>query len=218
MRAGLIQLWGHHKRLLLFILFLCVQTVAHGTETVAEPVNSKRSFLWEEATARMCAARSTGDFLAAAEAYQALVQTGVRNRPVFFNLGVALMAAEEYPNALDAFLKAERFGGSNEDIRRNIRICRARISDNPDIQLPFRRTFLFWHYDLALHTRITLLVILFSLFWIGFIWRLLGARRLSNIWITWTVVLWIAFAASVSVSIYQEKKSESGNQISEIHP
>ena len=49
--------------------------------------------LWNEANAALANAVKPADYLRAARSYQALVDSGVRNGPLFYNLGTALLKA-----------------------------------------------------------------------------------------------------------------------------
>ena len=66
-------------------LWLLVSLCTHA-QTAAE-----QRFMWNQANATFASSRTADDFRRAAETYQALVDSGVRNGPLFDNLGIALL-------------------------------------------------------------------------------------------------------------------------------
>ncbi|MDI6775175.1 MAG: hypothetical protein QME60_07260 [Verrucomicrobiota bacterium] len=165
---------------------------------------AEQRFAWDEANARMSTARTERDFLLAARGYAKLVNAGVRNGPLFYNLGTALLKGRQHDQALAALLRAERFMGSNPETRRNIALALARDDKNAEVSLPWRRFFLFWHYGLGLRTRIAVAVTAFAVFWLALTIRLLGARRLAQPPLVLALLAVVLFGSSVATSLNQE--------------
>jgi tetratricopeptide (TPR) repeat protein len=161
-------------------------------------------FIWDEANARMATARTEKDFLLAAQTYARLVNTGVRNGPVFYNLGTALLKARQYDPALGIFLRAERYLGSNPEIRRNLLLALAGDDKDAELSLPWYRFFLFWHYGLSAAARLTIAVVAWAVFWAGLILRVLGAPRLARPLVLGGILAVALFGSSVAASLYQE--------------
>lgn len=179
-----------------------------------------RRFLWEEANARMATAQNANDYLAAARTYNRLIQDGVRNGPLFFDLGTALLLAGDANNALAALLRAERFDGCTADIRTNLRLAIAASTARPDADLPWSRVAFFWHFDYPLRIRCFAALAGWSLLWLGVLLRLLtrpratpGAaqpgfavqvRAMAGSCLFFGTLLALVFGASVAVSLLQE--------------
>ncbi len=166
--------------------------------------SSELSFTWNEANAIMAAAKAPEDFLDAARVYQKLVDAGVRNGPLFYNLGTALLQAGRYDNALDALARAERYLGAQPDIRRNMGIALARKQKTPAAAWPWYRILLFWHFMLAGATRAMITVLAFTLFWLSLTLLRLGPRRGMNTLAILSILACIAFGSSVVTTVYQE--------------
>ena len=166
--------------------------------------SAERSFLWSEANARLAGARTPAEFLAAAGTYQSLADLGVRNGTLFYNMGVALLNAERYDDAIQAFLRAERYEGSAPDITVNMRIARAKLAKAKSVPDSWYRMPLFWHYGLPCSTRATIAAAAFSLFWLALTLRFFGLDRLGRPLAVATFAAFVLFGSSAITSIHQE--------------
>ncbi len=170
---------------------------------------SERRFLWEEANWKMAGARTRQDFLTASGVYRKLLDAGVRNGPLFYNLGTALLKAGEYDEALAALLRAERYSGSDPEIRQNILLAIAGKEKDKGVSLPWHRAPFFWHYGLSISTRITVSVCAFAAVWLALICRLFlkipFARRLLIL----AFIVLVLFGSSVATTINQETDAEN---------
>lgn len=165
-----------------------------------------RRFLWNEAQARMGSARTTEAFTGAADTYRRLIETGVRNGPLFYNLGLALMQAERYEEALSGFHRAERYMGSNEDIKHNIRICLSQGDQDKATGLPWYRFLLFWHFGLPGSVRLTIALSAFAVCWLSLLLRLIGPRQTAEALLAMSLVVFVLFASSAATTLYQEHR------------
>jgi len=174
---------------------------------------SERAFIWNEGQARMSAARTPNAYLRTAQTYQKLVDDGVRNGPLFYNLGTALLQAGQIESAIDAFQRAEQFLGAQDDIRQNLKIAMARKADNETAEWPWYRLVLFWHFYLPAATRMLVAAIAFFIFWAALTLRLFGIQRsgVKTVLILAAITM-ILFGSSIAISWYQEATA-SGYQL-----
>jgi hypothetical protein len=177
------------------------------------------SFLWEQANARMATARTAGEFLEAARTYNQLVSEGVRNGPLFFNLGTALLLTGDGENAVGALRRAERHLGSTPEIRVNLRQALALQSDQPDADLPWDHVVFFWHYDEPVRVRALIALCGWMLLWLSLLLRVLArpagpagpARRVLSFatpGIFFGLLLLIVFSSSAALSLLQEQMDD----------
>lgn len=194
---------------------------------------SSSRFLWDQANARMAAARAPADFLDAARTYNQLVADGVRNGPLFYNLGTALLLAGDGENAAAALRRAERYLGSTPEIRVNLRQALALQSGQPDADLPWDHVVFFWHYDEPLRVRAQIALYGWLLLWLALLLRLLTCasfsgkpsgneregerpreprhrisgrlRSLANVCLFFGLLLFLVFLASAAFSLLQEQ-------------
>ena len=171
---------------------------------------SESQFLWNEANSIMASARTPEDYLIAAQAYQNLMDRGIRNGPLCYNLGTALLNAGRYDSAIDAFSRAERYLGSYPDIRRNMKIALARKAklQGKEIALPWYRFLLFWHFRLSGPTRMAIAVAAFSAFWLALTLKLLGLRKWIKALLILSFLIFVVFGSSVATSWQQETNAK----------
>lgn len=190
---------GNLRRLGRIVVFL----LASASAALALD-SSERAFTWNEANAVMAAAKVPDDFRHAARLYQALADAGVRNGPLFFNLGTALLQAGQYDNALDALARAERYLGAQPDIRQNMGIALARKQKMPAAAWPWHRVLLFWHFSIASPARAAIAVLAFALFWLALILSRLGLRRGMQALAALALAVFVVFGTSATTTAHQE--------------
>ena len=174
---------------------------------------SERAFIWNEGHARMAAACTPDAYLRAARTYQKLVDDGVRNGPLFYNLGTALLQTGQIDPAIDAFQRAEQFLGAQSDIRQNLKIAMARKANNETAEWPWYRLVLFWHFYLPAATRMMVAAIAFFIFWAALTLRLAGIQRSGvNAILILAAITVILFGSSVAAS-WQQEATASGYQL-----
>jgi tetratricopeptide (TPR) repeat protein len=83
-------------------------------------------------------AYSKGDFAAAQKAYQEIIDRGIHNSRVYYNLGNACFRKNEIGNAILYYEKALKLEPSDSDARENLRFATLRIRDRiPPDSTPF---------------------------------------------------------------------------------
>jgi hypothetical protein len=171
-------------------------------------------FLWNQANARMATAASPSDFAEAASIYRDLLDRGVRNGPVYRNYGTALLLADAPDAAVDALLRAERHGGTSTDLRRNLELAlaaRTLPAAGDTAATPVRtgglswtRIPLFWHYQLPLHLRIRVLLVLHNSLWLALVLRVVRLRAAARGLAVASLAGLVLFGSSVLVSLHQD--------------
>jgi len=159
------------------------------------------SFLWNQANARLMSASNAPDFAEAAVLYRSLIDSGDNSPQVFYNYGTALLFADAPDAAIDALLRAERYGGSNPDIRRNLDLAITKARAQPGwYRIPF-----FWHYGLSLHIRLEFTLAAFSGVFLCLLLRVILHR--PSKWLRRLLFVCLAtfalFGSSVLFSLHQ---------------
>lgn len=187
------------------LLALAVRASVGFGATDPDTHHRELRFIWREANTRMASASKADDFAAAADRYAELVRRGVRNGPLFRNLGTALLLAEQYQPAVRALERAERYGGSDPDLRRNLLLALSGAAGgDTTVALPWYRYPLFWHYGLSGRVRMNIAVLAFGAIWLLLALRLGGFRRLVRDAVAVCIVLVILFGSSAATSLWQE--------------
>lgn len=194
---------------IVLLLALC----ARGVEAAED---ARTSFLWRQANACMSSARTGEEFLDAANAYEELVRSGVRNGPLLYNLGLALLQAGHHDEAIRALLGAERYLGADEDVRRNLRLSYAGREETEEGNLPWYRFPLFWHFDLGTPVRTHVAVLAFTAVWAALLLRSFGLRRMSEPLFAAAVLVLVLFGSSAVTSMYQEANTNYAARVENI--
>jgi hypothetical protein len=185
------------------VFILALPLVARGAE---------ESFLWKQANAHVSSAQSAADFLAAARMYQRLVEAGIRNGPLFYNLGTALLNAERHAAAVVALRRAERYSGSRVETRRNLRLALAGMRVDGAAHLPWYRTPLFWHYWISAAHQGIIVAIGFALCWVAAglrVWRVAHWKPLMGVSIAVVIVFGSSWFSIIQMEATQDRASPS---------
>jgi len=166
-------------------------------------------FLWKEANMRMATAVQPTDYLEAADTYRELYATGVQNGPLLYNMGTALLMAEQYEAARRAFSAAEVFIGTTPAIERNLMLALMAGDRSADIALPWYRLPMFWHYSTPLYQRITLVVLAVTAAWAAAILRLLGWRMGWRRAFVLVIAVLVILGSSVLISLHTLHQARS---------
>ncbi len=139
--------------------------------------DAARAFLWEQANTQAASATKPEEFLKAANTYNRLVADGVRNGPLFLNLGSTLVLAGDGANAAACFARAERLVGATPETRQGLAAALTLQSGHARADLPWSRTAFVWHYAFPCTMRVLTTLGGWTLFWLGILCRILLKRR-----------------------------------------
>jgi len=197
-------------RCVLFLLFLLPALSLRADETA-------RTFLWEQANAQAASATKPEQYLKAANTYNRLVADGVRNGPLFLNLGNTLVMAGDGANAAAAFARAERHLGATPETRQGLAAALALQSGRTRADLPWSRTAFFWHFAFPCTMRVLTALGGWTLFWAGVLFRIGLKRRkghaflrsLSETCMLTGGLFAVVFAASTLVTLTHERHDDA---------
>ncbi|MDO9542891.1 MAG: BatD family protein [Kiritimatiellia bacterium] len=199
---------SHKLRCLPVIIFIfCALTGGNALSLD----NSECVFVWNEANAQMQNARTPTEYLRAALIYQRLIDDDVRNGPLFYNIGTALLLAERYELASDAFERAERYLGRQADNDQNLKIAFAKKTKSRTVFLPWYRLAALWHFYLSCPQRTYIASGAFLVFWLALSLRRLGVKRMTNTVAMFSLVVFVVFASSVAASWQMENSAKRFN-------
>lgn len=194
----------------ILLFFAALPCLLHAEDTA-------RAFLWEQANTQAAAAVRPDDFLKAANTYNRLVADGVRNGPLFINLGNTLVMAGDGANAAAAFARAERYQGATPETRQGIAAALALKTGHAHADLPWSRTAFFWHYALPCTFRALVALCGWTLFWIGVFFRIrfrlrrsrTYLRNLSETCMLTGCLIAAVFAASTLMTLMHERHDDA---------
>lgn len=143
-----------------------------------------------------------GEVDAAVKGYEALVQEGIEDAQLSFNLGNAYVRQGQLGRAIAAYRSSEKLAPRDQDVRKNLELVRAQVSDavTPPGPSAIATTLFFWHF--ALSTRESLIVAVLAnlgLFLVLALRRVGLARSLTPFALPTFIVLELLFVPSWGV-------------------
>lgn len=151
------------------------------------------------AMARESPDRAMGSLRAAAAGFQALIDAGVQNADLEYNLGNTYFRLGELGRAVLHYRRAARLDPHDPRLTANLRYARDRVEPRitPSGEQRLSRQLLFWHYQTSLRQRTWLLVSLSVIGWaLAFVWLWWPRRPLL---ITGLVIAALGLAAGGSI-------------------
>jgi len=138
-----------------------------------------------------------------------ILDGGVRNGKLYYNLGNAYFRKGELGRAILNYRVAEQLIPNDSNLKKNLQFARSKCIDSIAVKEKTRilKTLFFWHYDLSSKTRGTLFVVSFALLWVGASVRLF-VRRPGLLWL---IGLAAALAVLAAGSLFYEEIDRSRN-------
>lgn len=181
--------------LLALLLFAAVQTPPVFTQAGAAPLAALEvdGLEPEEILLRANTAYESGEYARAVALYQSLVERGVDNGHLYYNLGNAHLRNGELGRAVAAYRRSRSLLPRDEDVAANLEFARksARDALRPPGPSPVLTTLFFWHFQLSRPELLRLVVLANALLWGVLILRLFGRRS--------EVLRWLSFALAALV-------------------
>ena len=198
---------GSRKEMFTLTVFLLLFVMPFSVSGRLIGKSNEHEFMWKKANAQMASALTDPDFITAAQSYRDLINAGVKNGHIFYNLGTAYLMAGQYTDAKTSLLRAERYMGTSWEIKRNMLIALSR-NNSIDISLPWYRVPFFWHYKLSTSDRTIIAIISFNIFWLAFALRIFNIKRASAPIMTIAIIIFVMFGSSSLASIHTESMDQ----------
>jgi tetratricopeptide (TPR) repeat protein len=177
-------------------VLLCLG-LAGGTElSVKPPVAEDPVNVWVRANDLY----AKGDYGAARDAYVALLQHGVENGYLYYNLGNSYLRLGDLGQAIAAYLQSQSLLPRNADVAANLAFARKSAKDaiEPRQSAAILRTLFFWHFALSKLELLQIVVVSNLLFWSLLAWRLLKRESEINRWLSaFALVVLLALGSSL---------------------
>jgi hypothetical protein len=200
------------RALLIGLVFLgvsCPPTVAEQSESEWRGATLEQALSdWDEAVrlSRAASGQAIHKYREAAGGFRALIESGLSNAALEYNLGNACFRQGELGRAILHYRRAERLDPLDKSIQANLEYARDQVTPriSPSRKSQLWRNLLFWHYRTAMSQRLWALtgfsVIGWGLLLVWLRWRL---RYLAMIGLV-SVVLATASSLSLIVQIRGE--------------
>jgi len=144
--------------------------------------------------------------------YERLVEKGVRNGKLYYNIGNVYYRLGDIGRAVLNYRRAERYIPTDPNLRQNLSFVLSQRLDKIEEKQKDKmlKTLFFWHYDLPATVRALVFAVFYSAFWIFLVLRLYWARP----WIHWglgiTVTIFLLLAGSLVIDHYGQARNRAG--------
>ena len=151
-------------------------------------------------------------FRAAAQRFELIAESGVRNARLEFNIGNSHLQAGDVGRAILHYLRARRLQPGDEALHANLAEAESRriATIRPTRGDALLRNVFFWHYDTAPAVRWRVAVAAWLLLWILLTIRIRWPRRQMGIAALVCLVVAVACGASVAVQRWTEERHPPG--------
>lgn len=141
-------------------------------------------------------------FAEARDKYAAVVEAGVRNGRLLYNLGNAYVRLGEIGRGIAAYRKAQLLRPGDEQLRANLAFARSLRRDSFETggAEALTRTLLVWHYRLPARTRVWMAIAAYAALWLLLAARLRWRRPGVSYAAAICLFAWSSLAVSVAVS------------------
>ncbi len=144
-------------------------------------------------------------FAQAAARFQLLVDAGVHNGRLYYNLGNACLQAGRLGEAIFNYRRAERLIPNDPRLAENLRyarsLCRSQIPVSGE--RAFWHTLFFWHHDTPLPWRVAAALLAYVIFWTGLIGWIGWRRRGWWYLLIPSLILCLTAGASACLDLYR---------------
>lgn len=190
-------------------LLLCTPALAAPTELSHEQrvqllLEAQRAFDRGSELRRSNPQAAAEAFTEAADRFQLLVDAGVRNGRLFYNLGNASLQAGRLGRAIVNYRRAEKLLPGDGRVEANLRVARElrRNQIAAGGEQALLRALFFWHYGWTPRTRFALGLAAYVLFWLMLAARLWAPRFRWRFALLPVLAVWLALGASLAVEAW----------------
>lgn len=152
------------------------------------------------------------EFRRARDGLQTVVDSGVLNGRLQYDLGNAHLRLGEVGKAIAHYRMAERLIPGDENLTANLRFARSMRRDQIESSgdRTFLKTVFFLHYEWPLRMRLALAMVGYGVFWGLMIVRRSWSRPgvAGAAWVA--LALWISFGASAGLTAYERRTPSEG--------
>jgi len=153
-------------------LFLLILFSLFSLPVTAEPLDRNQlldeaSRFFQQATQLDDQAQSADLYRKALIRFEKLVEDGVVNGKLYYNLGNTYFQLHDLGRAILNYRRALAYLPDDDNLRQNLRYAESQQPDRiePKQEAMIAKTLLFWHYDLSARFRLILLALANAAFW-----------------------------------------------------
>ena len=144
--------------------------------------------------------------------YERLIQSGIRNGEIYYNLGNSYFKMGMLGKAILSYRLAILHLPRDEDLNANLRYARQLTKDKiePKQFIPFLKEFCFWYSQLNLKELLTVFLAVHGLFWTLVIIRMFWKNDYQNLVLLINLVLVVVLGSSFILKWYNDTYNIDG--------
>jgi len=144
--------------------------------------------------------------------FQLLVDAGIRNGKLYYNLANAYLENGQLGKAILNYRRAEALLPGNGRIEHNLRYARSLRRNQIETagKRAFLRTLFFWHFGTSLRARFLAGLFLYVAFWLMLIGRTMLCRFRWRYVLIPTLAIWLTLGVSVAVDMLGTSRNLEG--------
>ena len=154
----------------------------------------------------------SGDFASAVRLYEAIVDAGISNGELYYNLGNSFLKNSQVGKAIASYRRAELYMPRDEDLQTNLAYALELTRDRVECRelLPFFKDFCFWYSGLNMNELLAAFLIANAVFWLVVSLRLFAKKEFLTIVFYICLFVTAVLGASAAVKIYNTHAASSG--------
>ena len=145
-------------------------------------------------------------------AFEGLIDGGVRNGKLYYNLGNAHFRINDLSRAILNYRRALRLAPGNSRIRENLKYARSKVHDRIETsgKRALARSLFFWHFDTSVKGRTTAAIVCYVIVWVALIIYVFLRRPPLRWLIVAAILLTIALGISCAADHYSRGRRLEG--------
>ena len=160
-------------------------------------------------------AYNKGEYEKAISLYNRLLESGIKNGLIYYNIGNCYYRSGEIGKAILNYRKSEIYNPRDEDLRANLNYARQNIKDKVEEgRLKIYERVFFWYYSLNCKELFILFSIFNGIFWISAIFNLFKPLAFLKISVFVFLFIMLLTGFSVAAKFYALRNFEDGVVIS----
>jgi len=151
-------------------------------------------------------------FRQARDGLESVVDAGIDNGPLYYNLGNTHLRLGEIGAAIADYRRAQRLIPNDRRLKANLQFARSLMRDHiePSGKRTFLRTVFFWHYSWPLRARKTAAMIVYGLFWLLLVVRVRWPRVNAGYAALACLAFWPLLGVSVAIDLRSQSRPSKG--------
>jgi len=151
-------------------------------------------------------------FSESADKFQLLVDSGIHNSKLYYNLANAYLESNQLGKAILNYRRAEKLTPNDPRLNKNLSyarsLCRNQFTTTG--KKAFLHTLFYWHYNTPLRWRYAIAITLYIVFWLLMIARTYLPRYRWRYFLIPCLILWLALGISVGAETLVQSKQIQG--------